>query len=53
MARVVLPTPVGGTEVYQTGAPRTFEGARSAQHLAELFRLADRAGIWRPRNRLL
>ena len=29
MARVVLPTPVGATEVYETGAPRTFEGARN------------------------
>jgi hypothetical protein len=29
MAKVVLPTPVGGTEVYGTGAPRAFECARN------------------------
>lgn len=29
MARVVLPMPLGGTEVYETGAPRAFEGARN------------------------
>jgi hypothetical protein len=27
MARVVLPTPAGGTQVYETGVPRAFEGA--------------------------